>query len=79
MKRKKGGKKKGNDTSLRDLRLTSGGSASGQETKLVHATRARVGTRNCGFHRVKKSRGFLLHWFSFHLRVINDRMVQSKP
>ena len=33
-------KKKMNDTSLRDLRRTRGRNASGQETKLVHTTRA---------------------------------------
>ena len=33
-------KKKGNDTSLRDLRRTGGQNASGQEIKLVHTTRA---------------------------------------
>ena len=40
-------KKKGNNTSLRDLRRTNGRNASGQETKLAHATRA-----TCGYQKL---------------------------
>ena len=42
-------KKKRNDPSLRDLRRTSGQNALGQETKLVHATRATRGYQNPSF------------------------------
>ena len=42
-------KKKGNDTSLRDLRRTGGRNASGQETKLVHVMKATRGYRNPSF------------------------------
>ena len=44
--RVRGEKKKRNDTSLCDLRRTGGRNVLGQETKLVHATRAKRGYQN---------------------------------
>ena len=31
------------------------------------------------FVEAPRGRGFLLHWFPFHLRVVNGRMVQPQP
>ena len=42
-------KRKGNDTSLCKLQRTGGRNVSGQETKLVHATRATREYRNPSF------------------------------
>ena len=62
----RGEKKKGNGTSLHDLRQTDGRNASRQETKLVHATRATRGYRNRSFFvEAPRGRGFLLYWFLF--------------
>ena len=31
------------------------------------------------FVEAPRGRGFLLHWFSFHFRVVNGCMVQPQP
>ena len=31
------------------------------------------------FVKAKKGKGFLLHWFPFHLRAVIGRMVQPQP
>ena len=54
----------------------------------LDSSRTKVGSRNESYAWVPKpdffieaprGRGFLLHWFFFHLRVVNGRMVQPQP
>ena len=66
-------KKKRNDTSLRDLRQTGDRNASGQETKLAHATRATRGYQKLRVSSLLKGRGFSYTGYflpSGHVRAI---------
>ena len=58
-------KRKGNNTSLRDFRRTDGRNASGQETKLVHTTRAMHGYRNPSFSSKLQEVGVFSYTGSF--------------
>ena len=59
-------KRKGNGTSLPDLRQTNDRNTSGQETKLVHTTKAMRRYRNPSFSSKLQEVGvFLLYWFLF--------------
>ena len=71
-------KRKGNNTSLYDIRRTGSRNSSGQETKLVHATRATRGYRNPSFSSKLQEVGVFSYTGSSLLRAINGHVVQPK-